>query len=287
MLLDDHLSGSIGEKSTVWNCARRPAARSFAFRQTDEPRPGAGATTGVAPALAETLGQIHFPKGPGAPMSFPDFSQTDRERRAVPGGRTRIEAVAAGRGRKTRLRPTTRISRPTNCLKIRAKPGSIRRSLQPARAFSSTRGWKKRAPRPPEGCGALYPERTATGLKQLCGRPLFYHRAHSRPRGLRAVHSHPRGYGDPGRTWSKWWPLPRACPGEIRPVNGHANAKEMSVGKRERELTAGGDGGTKGEGVRAPLSSSTRSEGRVLAERRQPRGGRAPGRARHPDTRVI
>ena len=155
-------------------------------------------------------------------MSFADFSK-----RLAPAARSRlkarIEAVLAGRGRKTRLATDYAYFAP-ECLKIRAKAGSITPfCFNRAQLFIHARLEEQRAAT--GRVRALILKGRQQGCSTYVG-GRFYHRA-IHGRGLRVfILTHE----DPA-TQNLFDMVDRFhahCPAEIRPVTGHANAKELS-----------------------------------------------------------
>src|ERR1700704_4495318 len=155
-------------------------------------------------------------------MSFADFSK-----RLAPAARSRlkarIEAVLAGRGRKARLATDYAYFAP-ECLKIRAKAGSITPfCFNRAQLFIHARLAQQRAAT--GRVRALILKGRQQGCSTYVG-GRFYHRA-IHGRGLRVfILTHE----DPA-TQNLFDMVDRFhahCPAEIRPVTGHANAKELS-----------------------------------------------------------
>src|SRR5258705_255800 len=162
-------------------------------------------------------------------MSCADFSK-----RLAPAARSRlqarIEAVLAGRGRKARLATDYAYFAP-ECLKIRAKAGSITPfCFNRAQLFIHARLEEQRAAT--GRVRALILKGRQQGCSTYVG-GRFYHRA-IHGRGLRVfILTHE----DPA-TQNLFDMVDRFhahCPAEIRPVTGHANAKELSFDTLDSE----------------------------------------------------
>src|ERR1700730_12885281 len=155
-------------------------------------------------------------------MSFTDFSK-----RLAPAARARlkarIEAVLAGRGRKTRFATDYAYFAP-ECLKIRAKAGAITPfCLNRAQLFIHARLEEQRAAT--GRVRALILKGRQQGCSTYVG-GRFYHRA-IHGRGLRVfILTH-----EDAATKNLFDMVDRFhthCPDDVRPRTGAANAKELS-----------------------------------------------------------